>query len=241
MIKNFFYILLVFLLNINTIKAQDYFGFQEYYLGTGYNVSYSQLIQYNFILDKFNRNTTQEKSFSASHLPNGFSFIIGTHQSLFDFNLGFSTLAQKRKSEYAIGDELYQRDVRLSINRFSLGTGVFFPTDSSMGIGAGVSADYNNFKWSTKADLDTDVAGKAYISPVKNTMYGMTMELCFAFGDMDETSTKFMIKPYYSFTFKNQDLYLLDEAVNGGPTPAGLNQRFNSFGINLLVNYSVVR
>ncbi len=240
--KHFSLFTFLFFLLLNTnLKSQDILNFQEYYLGTGYNIGIGSFTQLNSILNEFDDGLVQEKEFKNIRTPHGLTFNLGTHQSFFNFDLNFSNNGTKRISEFSSSDTLFRREVKMNLNSFSYGIGIFFPTESGMGIGANAGVNQNFIKLSSRQAEATNISKSSFITPIKDQLWGMTFSLKFYFGDFYNHGTKFMIQPYYSYTFKSLDLSPLNELINSDTTNNNLNQKFNHFGIRLIITYSIIQ
>lgn len=237
----YFLTIILGLIIIPCVSSQNILDYKEYYLGAGYSVGINNFSQINRVLDKYNDANVQEKEFKNINSPNGIIFVLGTTQSFFNFELGFSQIQQRRKTEYNDGSDLYQRDVRLRINSTYLSAGVFFPSTNSFGIGANVSGDYFRAKLSTRQALERTINRSSFITPSADSSWGMTIDLRFYFGRMDDYGTKLMIKPYYSFVFQDFDTAELDDNINGeGSSSSGRSsQNLSHYGIKFIINYSV--
>ncbi len=221
--------------------GQDVMDYQEYYLGTGYSVGIGKFSQINHVLDKFNEREIQEKDFTGFRSPNGIAFAMGTTQTFFNVEAGFVQIQQRRKTTYNDNNNLLQRDVRLRMNSYYLGIGIFLPVNRGFGIGAGVNGDYYNLKLSTRIGNEGNMSRVAFITPSSGSTYGTSVELKFYFGDMNDHGTKLMIKPYYSIMFNDFDVTDLDNTINGenSADDSDSNQNLSHFGITFLINYSI--
>ncbi len=231
---------LILLFGSVTLFSQDYFDRVEYYIGTGYNLSWGKFDNFNSILNRYNETNTQEKEFKELHIPNGFAFAVGANLSVFSFEGGFSQRQQRSKTKFALNEALRQRDVRLRMNTYYIRTGVIFPSADRFAIGAGVSGNYNNIRYSTREGDEKSMNRVSFISPVIEKRYGMTVDLNFYFGAMNDHSTKLILRPFYGFVFKTVNAAPLDELLNGD-TSGGLSDPFSQFGLSFIVIYSVVK
>lgn len=234
---------LFFLLSFSFATSQSILDYKEYYVGTGYGVGFRNFSNLNEILNKYDDNTVQETSFGDWKAPNGIAFVVGTTQSFFNVEAGFSQMQQRRKTTFNDNEDLYRRDARLRINSYYLGIGVFFPVSSSFGFGLNASGDYYRMKLSTREALEKSINRSSFITPVTETSYGTTVEAKFYFGQLEYHGTRFMIKPYYSFIFSDLNGALFDESINGEGASADTNsrQKMSHFGLKFIVTYSVVK
>jgi hypothetical protein len=228
---------------ISSASAQSILEYKEYYIGTGYNVSYAPFGKLNSILDEFNNQTVQEKEFGALRVPNGFSVELGTHLSIFSISGGFTSERQNKKTLFAINDELRQRNADLHMTAYHLGAGIFTPVSDRFGLGINVAAELNNFKLRTREGVEGQLKNATYVSPIIERLYGLTGELKLYAGLVDEEGTKLMIKPYFTYIPKKLDLTPFHQAINPDVSTDGmdLQQEFSHFGVKIIITYSVVR
>ncbi len=236
-----FYFFLIFSVFSYSLQGQDPMDQKEYYIGTGYSIGWGQFSQFNSILNTYNDNKTQEKEFNEVHIPNGFAFSIGTHISIFNVEAGFSQRQQRKKTEFSENEILYRRDARLRINTAFIGLGLFVPTTSRFGMGVNVYGDRHAIRLSTREAEKKSISRSSFVSPVVERRYGMTLDATFYFGDMDDHGTKLMIKPFYSFIFKDIDAKPFDELLNGEGGSEDLNGNYSHFGLKFIITYSVVK
>lgn len=224
-------------------SAQNIFDYQEYYIGTGYNVSYAPLGKINHILDRYNNNVTQEKEFADLILPNGFAVELGTHQSVFSFYGGFTAKRQTKKTKFVLNETLYQRNADLSMNAYYVGIGIFSPAGDRMGIGFSVAGEYTHIRLRSKEGVEGQLKNATYVSPVLDRLFGITGEFKLYAGIVDQEGTKLMIKPYYTYIPKRLDLTPFDELINPDLPADGtdLRQDFSHFGVRIIITYSVTR
>jgi len=237
----YFLTIILIVVFIPLVSSQNVLDYKEYYLGAGYAVGINSFSQINNVLDKYNNSNVQEKEFKHLTSPNGFGFVLGTTQSFFNFEFGFTQIQQRRKTTFNDGTDLYQRDVRLRLNSFYLGTGIFLPAGDQFGIGANVSGDYFRTKLSTRQALEKSVGRNSFISPSADSSWGITIDLRFYFGPMEDHGSKFMIKPYYSLIFEDLDTSEFDDNINGEGSSSSTKsiQNLSHFGIKFIMNYSV--
>ncbi|MGB1216268.1 MAG: hypothetical protein ACPG5P_00245 [Saprospiraceae bacterium] len=227
-----------------SLNAQDIMDYKEFYMGAGYNVSYGEFSELNYILDKYNDLGVNTKDFKELHIPNGFALALGTNLAFLNFEFGVATKKQRRLANYIVGDDLYARDVRLNMTSYSLGMGLFTPISRGIGLGIGASYELGNVKVQTKKALNSELGSKDYLDIVKDKTKGITLDFKFQIGDTEENGSKILIKPYYTLSFSSDtDLSPLDATINEGSMPdnTNLNQNFSHFGVRIIVTYSVIR
>jgi hypothetical protein len=234
---------LFFLLSFSFATSQNILDYKEYYVGTGYSVGFRNFGKLNQVLQKYNDNKVQETAFGDWRAPNGIAFLVGTTQSFFNVEAGFSQMQQRKKTTFNDNDDLYRRDARLRINSYYIGVGVFFPVTNSFGFGLNASGDYYRMKLSTREALEKSINRSSFISPVTETSYGTTFEAKFYFGQMNYHGTRFMIKPYYSLIFSDLNGALFDESINGVGASADTDsrQRMSHFGLKFVITYAVIK
>ncbi len=236
----FLYLLIFCLFPLSFIYSQDYFDRKEYYIGTGYGMGFGQFDKFNSILNKYNEENTQEKEFRELHLPNGFAFVLGANLSIFNIEAGFSQKQQRSKTKFSVNETLMRRDARLRFNTFHIALGAFFPATDRFGFGPNVSVDQNLVAFSTRGGEEGSVGKSSFISPVRDKRYGLTASLRFVFGNMDDHSTKLMLRPYYSYLFKSVDASAFNEVLNGAEVN-NLSSNYSHFGLSFIIIYSVVK
>lgn len=221
--------------------AQNYFSYEDYYGGAGYSIGVGNFSNANDMLHRFNAATTQEKEFKNFSVPNGFTCFLGTTQSLLNLELGFTQVQQKRTSKYLKNESLYLREVRLRVNSYSAGAGIYSPVTRSFGMGANAHISYNITQLSSRERQDK--AKKiSYLTPSKNNTYGLILDMKFVFGSQDDIGNRFIIRPYYTVLFDDLDGSDLDDSINGAGTSSNYNSlvNLNHFGIKLAVSYAIV-
>ncbi len=233
--------LILFLYLLTPVISQDPLDYREYYIGTGYSIGWAQFGPLNSILDQYNENNTQEIEFGNIHIPNGFAFSLGTHISIFNFEGGFSQRQQRKKTEFSANNILMRRDSRLRINTFFIGAGVFFPTTTRFGFGTDVYLDRHTIRLSTREGEEDRISRAGFISPLREKRYGLTFDLTFYFGQMDDHGTKLMVKPFYSFIFRGIDAAPFNEVLNQDTSGESLTGNYSHVGLKFIITYSVVR
>lgn len=238
-----FFIAFTFLFITSLSFAQDFLGRQEYYMGAGYGFGLGNFKQATDILYHYNDNNKQEKEFQDFIAPNGLSIIVGTTQSLFNLELGFSQYQQTRATKYNDGENLYQRNVKLKINTYSVGAGVYTPVTNRFGIGANAHVSYNSMQFSTKSGVKRTLNKASFITPSKGNSYGLTFDMKFAFGAQNYEGTRFVVQPFYSLVFDKLDGSKLDDNINGAGASANRDSNIDlsRFGLRFMLTYSLVR
>lgn len=235
------YILSILLCTFCLSASAQILDYKEYYLGAGYTAGFSKFEQINSILNRYDDAVNQEKEFRDILIPNGISFVAGTTQSIFNFEIGFNQLQQRRKTLYNDGSDLFRREVRLTLNSFHVGTGLFMPAGNSFGIGSNVSFDYFRAKLGTREGLDKNLRRVAFINPSSFNSWGMTFDLRFHFGMMKGQGSSIVVKPYFSWVFKGFDVSETDDNINGEGASSSYDssQNLSHIGVKFILNYSV--
>lgn len=233
--------IIFFLTTFTSVFSQNILDYKEYYVGTGYAVGIRSFSNTNEILERYNADTSrvQEKEFGDFKSPNGITFLVGTTLSFMNFEVGFTQLQQRKKTKYASGNNLNQRDVRLRINSYFIGAGMFFPVESNFGFGANVSFDLHRMKLSTRQAVEKSINRSSFITPSQNNSYGTTIQLKFYFGRMNDHGTKLLIAPYYSIVFQNLNGKEFDKTINDLDDSNATNQKMSHMGVKFVINYSV--
>ncbi len=228
--KIIFVFTIVFSCHFTNLQAQD---FASVYLKTGYNVSFGDFDKINGLINTF--NTTNETNLKKITSPNGISVGLGGYYNYFMLDLGFNQNLQRRSETFENMDgEDVEQTIKFSYYNYHLGLGLAIPFERKNWLfGLGGTIEQTTFRARTRPKANRD-----YIEAVEEKEFSSSVFLQFVIGDIDRTSTKLYIEPYYTFGFSPVDIFEFNKALN--PTtyqndPPVIEQGFSHFGIRISI------
>lgn len=221
-----------------SLNLSAQYSFANTYLSFGYQVGFGSFNEMNSILDRYELSSPNiDKGFRSIQTPSGLAVSLGGYYDFAFAEIGFTQRLQTRSLTYIdLSDDIYQRDIRMSLNSYHFSLGLGGPIGDDLILGLGGSLEIGQIRGKTKETLSNDIKDLDYAIPVKETDLFSTIFIQIMLGDPEATRPKFIIQPYYTFGFGTANFTALNQAVNPDTfqnDPVPLRQNIGHFGIKL--------
>ena len=193
----------------------------------GYMLGFTNPTEHNSILEQYNNDNASwlDKEFKNLKSLHGLALGLRYKLDAVAFELTFHNKYSKVTSDgiSPITNASFSRKLYYRVSSISLGYEAYF---GPFGIGATIDA--NNFRVNTKhSDIDKRT------NLISN--YGLSSHFNFSFNFEASDNMSFSLKPYVHIPWHTNNLFPIDESINGVTTDSGvLQDKVINFGVMLV-------